>query len=107
MEPFGFFDFIRLEQAAFCLVSDSGTVQEEACIFGIPNVTIRDVTERPETIEAGSNILAGIDPEAALSAVALVTNQSGSWGPPAEYLIPHVAATVVRILLGRRQLEPA
>ena len=42
-----FFDFIRLEQSAFCVLSDSGTVQEEACIFGVPNVTIRDVTERP------------------------------------------------------------
>jgi UDP-N-acetylglucosamine 2-epimerase (non-hydrolysing) len=40
MEPFGFFDFIKLEKSAFCLLSDSGTVQEEACIFGVPNVTI-------------------------------------------------------------------
>ncbi len=61
-EPFGFFDFVCLEQSAFCLLSDSGTVQEEACIFHVPNVTIRDVTERPETIECGSNVLAGCDP---------------------------------------------
>jgi UDP-N-acetylglucosamine 2-epimerase (non-hydrolysing) len=106
LEPFGFFDFIRLEQAAFCLVSDSGTVQEEACIFGIPNVTIREVTERPETIEAGSNILAGVEPEAILRGVELVTNQSRSWDPPAEYLAPEVAATVTRIVLGHRNLDP-
>jgi UDP-N-acetylglucosamine 2-epimerase (non-hydrolysing) len=106
LEPFGFFDFIRLEKAAFCLVSDSGTVQEEACIFGIPNVTIRDVTERPETIEAGSNILAGIEPEAVREAVELVTSQSASWNPPPEYLASEVAATVVRILLGFRQPGP-
>ena len=59
LPPLGFFDFVRLEQNAFCLLSDSGTVQEEACIFGVPNVTIRDVTERPETLECGSNILCG------------------------------------------------
>jgi UDP-N-acetylglucosamine 2-epimerase (non-hydrolysing) len=59
VEPFGFFDFVRLERKAFCILSDSGTVQEEACIFGVPNVTIRDVTGRPETLESGSNILAG------------------------------------------------
>ena len=62
LEPFGFFDFIRLEKEAFCLLSDSGTVQEEAAIFGVPNVTLRDVTERPETVECGSNVLAGSDP---------------------------------------------
>ena len=59
LEPFGFFDFIRLEQSAFCVLSDSGTVQEETCIMGVPNVTMRDVTERPETIECGSDVLAG------------------------------------------------
>ena len=58
-EPFGFFDFIRLEQDACCVLSDSGTVQEECCLFHVPNVTLRDATERPETLECGSNMLAG------------------------------------------------
>ena len=53
--PFGLFDFIQLEKNALGDVTDSGTVQEEACIFGLPNVTIRDVTERPETTECSSN----------------------------------------------------
>lgn len=61
MQPFGFFDFIKLERSAMCVISDSGTVQEECALFGVPNVTIRDVTERPETIECGSNILSGVD----------------------------------------------
>ncbi|HDK81211.1 MAG TPA: UDP-N-acetylglucosamine 2-epimerase (non-hydrolyzing), partial [Nitrospirae bacterium] len=60
LPPFGFFDFIALEQRAFCVITDSGTVQEECCIFRVPNVTIRDVTERPETVETGSNIIAGL-----------------------------------------------
>lgn len=102
MEPLGFFDFIRLEQAAFCVISDSGTVQEEACIFGTPNVTIRDVTERPETIECGSNVLAGCDPARILKLVELVTSEKRGWCPPAEYMAENVAATVCRILLGFR-----
>ncbi len=107
LEPFGFFDFVRLEQEAFCVISDSGTVQEEACIFGTPNVTIRDVTERPETIEAGSNILAGIDPDAVLRAVNQVTSQSTTWTPPAEYMADGVAQIVSRIVLGHRNLDRA
>src|SRR3972149_2895857 len=51
--PFGFFDFVALERGARCLLTDSGTVQEEAAILGIPSVTLRDTTERPETIGWG------------------------------------------------------
>jgi UDP-N-acetylglucosamine 2-epimerase (non-hydrolysing) len=102
LEPFGFFDFIRLEQSAFCVLSDSGTVQEEVCILGVPNVTIRDVTERPETIECGSNVLAGCDKQTIVSMVNMVTNNSRSWQPPAEYLATDVADTVARIVLGYR-----
>jgi UDP-N-acetylglucosamine 2-epimerase (non-hydrolysing) len=59
IEPLGFFDFVCLERHALCVLTDSGTVQEECSIMGVPNVTIRDVTERAETIEVGSNIIAG------------------------------------------------
>ena len=106
-EPFGFFDFIRLEKAAFCLLSDSGTVQEEACIFGVPNVTIRDVTERPETVECGSNILSGADPQIIVRLVNLVTGRKGGWQPPVEYLAGGVADTVCRIVLSYRIPDPA
>jgi len=99
-QPFGLFDFVRLEQSAFCILSDSGTVQEEACILGVPNVTIRDVTERPETIECGSNVLAGCEPDQIKRLVSMVTGQSHGWRPPAEYLTEHVASTVCRVVLG-------
>lgn len=105
-EPFGFFDFVHLEESAFCLLTDSGTVQEEGCILGIPNVTIRDCTERPETLECGSNVLAGCEPDAILRAVKLVTEQSRTWQPPVEYLATNVAATACRIVLGSSG-EPA
>ena len=101
-EPFGFFDFVQLEQHAGCVLSDSGTVQEECCIFGVPNVTIRDVTERPETIECGSNLLSGAEPENILRGVDyLLSGQDpADWTPPAEYLNPSVSTTVMKIILG-------
>ncbi len=107
LPPFGFFDFIALERAAFCVLSDSGTVQEEACLFGVPNVTIRDVTERPETLECGSNVLAGADPARIAACVRLVLDRRGGWTPPEEYLRTDVAETVARLLLSYRLPDPA
>lgn len=99
-EPFGFFDFITLETKALCVLSDSGTVQEECAIFNVPNVTLRDVTERPETVECGSNILAGADPDMILSCVAMVLSLGRQWNAPQEYLIRNVSDTVLRIAAG-------
>jgi UDP-N-acetylglucosamine 2-epimerase (non-hydrolysing) len=107
LDPLGFFDFIRLERSALCILSDSGTVQEEACIFGVPNVTIREVTERPETIDCGSNVLSGSDPDDILRHVRLVTGEGTGWQPPVEYTAPQVAETVVRIVTGFRPQDPA
>jgi UDP-N-acetylglucosamine 2-epimerase (non-hydrolysing) len=101
LEPLGFFDFVRLEREAAAVLSDSGTVQEECAIFRVPNVTIRDVTERPETLECGSNILSGADPDAVARAMRLVLAQPADWQPPAEYLAAGVARTVVKLVLGR------
>jgi UDP-N-acetylglucosamine 2-epimerase (non-hydrolysing) len=100
--PFGFFDFVRLEQNALCILSDSGTVQEECCIFQVPNVTLRDVTERPETIECGSNILSGVEPEEIKQCVHAVLNNKSDWIVPQEYLVPNVSDTVAKIVLGYR-----
>ncbi len=105
LEPFGFFDFIRLEQSAFCVLSDSGTVQEETCIMGVPNVIVRDVTERPETIECGSAVMAGSDTQTILRMVDAVTSEKRSWNPPAEYLSSHVSGTVAGIVLGYRNRD--
>lgn len=111
VEPFGFFDFVALERSALCVISDSGTVQEECAIFGVPNVTIRDVTERPETIECGSNMLAGTDCDTILRCVRTVLQLNRQWQPPAGYLAPKVSDTVLKILLGfrmeKRSLETA
>jgi UDP-N-acetylglucosamine 2-epimerase (non-hydrolysing) len=100
LEPFGFFDFIALEQNAFCVLSDSGTVQEECCIFGVSNVTLRDVTERPETVECGSNILSGANAADVLRCVRTAVDNRSNWRAPDEYLMKNVSGAVVKILLG-------
>ncbi len=99
MEPLGLFDFVHLEKNAFCVLSDSGTVQEECSLFNVPNVTLRDVTERPETMEAGSNFIAGADKDTILRAVCAVTDKTYHWVPPVEYTVPHVSKTVANIVL--------
>ncbi|MEQ1645273.1 MAG: UDP-N-acetylglucosamine 2-epimerase (non-hydrolyzing) [Pyrinomonadaceae bacterium] len=96
----GFFDFVKLEKNALAVLTDSGTVQEECAIFGVPNVTIRDVTERPETIECGSNILSGADAASMVRAVEIAISQPAAWTPPKEYLAENVSQTVSKIILG-------
>lgn len=98
LEPLGFFDFVHLEKHAFCTLSDSGTVQEECCIFGVPSVTLRDVTERPETVECGSSVLSGADPIRIQNLVRQVTSTRSRWQPPAEYLVDNVSDVVTRIV---------
>jgi UDP-N-acetylglucosamine 2-epimerase (non-hydrolysing) len=100
LSPFGFFDFVALEQSAFCVISDSGTVQEECAILGVPNVTIRDVTERPETLECGSNMLSGADPDMLLQCVQTVVGSGHRWTAPPEYLVENVSRKVVKLVLG-------
>jgi UDP-N-acetylglucosamine 2-epimerase (non-hydrolysing) len=102
-EPFGLFDFVKLEKNAACVLTDSGTVQEECCIFNIPNVTLRDVTERPETQEAGSNILSGGSPEMIAACANKVLERRGNWTAPPEYLMDNVSDTVLNIVMGYRR----
>ncbi len=98
--PFGLFDWVKLEKNARCVITDSGTLQDECSIFHVPIVTLRDVTERAETQEAGSNILAGANRESILRAVDVVLSMSTDWTTPPEYLEKQVSVTVAKILLG-------
>ena len=100
LPPFSLFDFVALEQNAKAVLSDSGTVQEECCIFKVPNVTLRDVTERPETLECGSNVIAGVATDSIMSCLEMVLSRPAEWQPPAEYLAQNVSDTVAKILLG-------
>ena len=100
LAPFGFFDFVALEQNAFCVLSDSGTVQEECSIFKVPSVTIRDTTERPETLEYGNNILSGAQVESVLDCVKVILRRGPTCGIPPEYLWENVSNTVAHLVLG-------
>ncbi len=97
--PFSFFNFVKLEKNAHCVITDSGTVQEECNILGVPNVTIRDCTERPETIEAGSNSFVGTGETLLSDAVAFALRAGSDWEKIPEYEKTCVSTVVVKILL--------
>jgi UDP-N-acetylglucosamine 2-epimerase (non-hydrolysing) len=82
IEPLGYFEFIQLLTNARMVLTDSGGIQEESCVLGIPCITLRDNTERPETIIAGSNILSGVEPEKVLSSVLKMFEKKNKWVNP-------------------------
>ena len=82
IEPQDYLDFLQLERNAKVILTDSGGVQEEACILDVPCVTLRENTERPETIDAGANLLAGTNPEEIVRGACQMVNCSGLWENP-------------------------
>ena len=100
VEPMGFFDFAHLEQHSYMAISDSGTVQEEMCLFHKPTVTIRMTTERPETVWCGSNIVSGLSPQDIVNSYRAMQVTDRNWDVPAEYAKTRVSDTVVNILMG-------
>lgn len=101
--PVGFFDYIKLQQEAFCVLSDSGTITEEASILNLPAVTLRSSHERPEGMDVGTLIMSGLGKERILDAVKVVTSQHNSSSRTipmvADYHSPNVSAQVVRIVV--------
>ncbi len=81
-KPLGFLEFLQLESQAKVVLTDSGGVQEEACILGVPCATMRYDTERPETLDVGSNILVGADSEKILTGVRSAATRKRSWENP-------------------------
>lgn len=98
-EPFGFFDFVKLEKHAYFVLTDSGTVQEECCIFNVPTVTIRDTTERPETVHCGSNIVSGINFDKIILCSKLMAFSNRNWIPPEGYVDDNVSQKVINFLV--------
>ena len=102
-KPFGFFDYVALQQNAFCVLSDSGTITEESAILGFPAVTLRNVHERPEGNDAGTLIMCGYRPERVLTAVQTVTDQVRRHPERrvvSDYEVDRVSEKVVRLILG-------
>jgi UDP-N-acetylglucosamine 2-epimerase (non-hydrolysing) len=79
LEPQGYLDFLALEAGARLMITDSGGIQEEACVLRIPCVTLRENTERPETVRIGANILAGYSPDALAVAVQHQLQRERVW----------------------------
>ena len=82
LEPISYLDFLQLEANAKLVLTDSGGVQEEACILKVPCITLRDNTERPETLEVGANILAGIKPSKILWSTQRMIKKPRRWKNP-------------------------
>ncbi len=82
VEPLDYLGFLQAMKSARLVLTDSGGVQEEACILGVPCVTLRENTERPETLAVGSNVLAGTEPERILEAARLMMGKSPGWRQP-------------------------
>ncbi len=101
INPVGFLEFLKLERHATCILTDSGVVSEEAAILKVPNVILRDTTERAEVLECGSGIMSGTDYKMIKYCVYLALQMKNDWEPPEEYMKTNVSDTVVKILLGK------
>lgn len=82
VEPLDYLSFLQIENHARLILTDSGGVQEEACILGVPCVTLRDNTERPETLDVGANILAGVKPDEIFEKSNLMLQNHNCWNNP-------------------------
>ncbi len=96
IEPQGFLEFLKLQMHSIAIVSDSGTAQEEACVLKIPCVVTRISTERPETVELGSSIVAGTEPKHILEATQTILKNKSDWTHP--YGDGKTAQRIVEIL---------
>jgi UDP-N-acetylglucosamine 2-epimerase len=112
MKPFGFHDYNRLQMDAFCAVSDSGTIAEEASILGFPAITPRDSIERPEALDVGSIVVTGLAQGAVLRGVDLATRlfakremQGRPHPVPDDYGISDTSERVVSLILGTATLS--
>jgi UDP-N-acetyl-L-fucosamine synthase len=112
MEPFGFHDYNHLQMMAYCAISDSGTIAEEASILGFPAITPRDAIERPEGLDVGCIMMTGIDRSTIMNGVDAVTRMflareaaNVSHPVPADYCITNTSERVVSLILGTAKLS--
>ena len=103
LKPFGFLDYIKLQIEAFCILSDSGTITEEASLLNLPAITIRNSHERPEGMDEGVLIMSGLKPGKVLDAVRVIVNQhkEGKYKHTIvpDYAVEQVSQKILRIVL--------
>ena len=101
LEPFGFFDYNKLQMNAYCVLSDSGTLSEESAILNFPGVLVRTSTERPEALDAGSVVIGGITKETIEQALELSVAMKENGEPmsyPRDYTDENVSIKVVKLI---------
>jgi len=103
LKPFGFCDYIKLQMESVCVVSDSGTITEEASLLNLPAITIRNAHERPEGMDKGTLIMSGLKKERVLDAVRVIVAQHDKTkrviDPVADYEATAVSKQVLRVVL--------
>ncbi len=103
MKPFGFLEYVKMEQNAFCVISDSGTITEEASILHFPAIMIRQAHERPEGMDEASVVMSGLRSDRVIESIDLVTSQyaddNNSIHSIKDYAPDNVSKKVVRIIL--------
>ena len=101
LEPFGYFDYNKLQKEAFCVLSDSGTLSEESALLNFPGVLIRTSTERPEVLDHGTIIIGGVDTEVVEQSVELATSMylnNEETVMPDDYIDKNVSNKVIKII---------
>lgn len=103
LKPFGFCDYIKLQLEAYCVVSDSGTITEEASLLNLPAITIRNAHERPEGMDVGTLIMSGLKSQRVLDAVRVIVSQHDKkqavMRPVLDYVAGPVSKQVLRVVL--------
>ena len=102
VDALGFFDYVKLQRSAFCVISDSGTLTEEASLLSFPAVTLRESHERPEGADVGTLVMSGSDSQSLISAVEIAYGQylsSTSPTPVADYVVSDFSWRVLKIII--------
>jgi UDP-N-acetylglucosamine 2-epimerase len=99
LKPFGFFDYIKLQMQALCVISDSGTISEEASLLNLPAITIRNAHERPEAMDAGTFIMSGLKRERVLDAVEVTISQRNVTETVVDSIVDYESRSVSKQLL--------
>ena len=108
LKPFGFLDYVHLQQNALCTLSDSGTISEESSILGFPAISLRQSMERPEAQDTGSIILTGFKPDIILNSISMVISEKAerkSFSIPADYQINDTSWRVLKLIIGNCKLS--
>lgn len=108
-KPFGMFDFIKLQKNAYCTLSDSGTIHEDAGIMGIPALVVRESSERPEAFDNGNVILTGVDLQVILTSIEIVRKQVDNnvkFKNPSDYQEENFSDKIVRLIVGMSKIVP-